>query len=41
MIGGEKILASREGAAEWGCGRDSAAPERSVGAPHQSKLDAG
>jgi len=30
MIGGEKILASREGAAEGGCGGNSAAPERSV-----------
>ena len=32
MIGGEKILASREGAAEGGCGGNSAAPERSAGA---------
>ena len=39
--GGEKILAAREGAAEGGCGGNSAAPERSAGAPHQSKLGAG
>ena len=30
--GGEKILAAREGAAEGGCGGNSAAPERSAGA---------
>ena len=30
-----------EGAAEGGCGGNSAAPERSAGAPHQSKLGAG
>ena len=28
--GGEKILAAREGAAEGGCGGNSAAPERSA-----------
>src|SRR3989337_2495601 len=31
-IGGEKILASRKGAAEGGGGGNSAAPERSAGA---------
>ena len=31
---------NREGAAEGGVG-NSAAPERSAGAPHQSKLGAG
>src|SRR3989344_3016851 len=38
MIGGEKILASREGAAEGGCGGNSAAPERSAGAKRRRSL---
>ncbi|KKU42762.1 MAG: hypothetical protein UX56_C0007G0011 [Candidatus Azambacteria bacterium GW2011_GWD2_46_48] len=46
MIGGEKILASREGAAEGGrkpsgskrCGGNSAAPERSAGAKRRRSV---
>ncbi|MBI2122472.1 MAG: hypothetical protein HYT98_05165 [Candidatus Sungbacteria bacterium] len=37
-FGGEKILASREGAAEGGCGGNSAAPERSAGAKRRRSV---
>ncbi len=38
IIGGEKVLALREGAAEWGCGGNSAAPERSAGAKRRRSV---